>query len=243
MQVHVSRLRKALGDPDLLTTRPAGYELRVRPGELDSERFERLVEEGRRALAEGRAEHAATVLREALALWRGSPLAEVTFEPFAQAEIARLEEQRLAALEARIEAELAAGRHAMLIGQLQQLVAENPTRERLAGLLMLALYRCERQADALQVYQDARRALVEDLGIEPGEGLRELETGGSLRRRQSEALEEVLAAAHESGRYWRTIVPLHSGDQRGSAYSSWRRSHKTAASPSLRPTGVRSRRA
>ena len=175
VQVHVSRLRKALGDADILARRPAGYQLRVRPGELDAERFERFLEEGRHALAEGRAEHAAAVLREALALWRGSPLAELTFEAFAQAEIARLEEQRVAALEARVEADLAAGTHAALIGELQLLVAEHPTRERLAGQLMLALYRCERQADALQVYQDARRALVEELGIEPGEGLRGLE--------------------------------------------------------------------
>jgi WD40 repeat protein/DNA-binding SARP family transcriptional activator len=174
VQVHVSRLRKALGDGDVVATTPAGYCLRVRPGELDAERFEHLVEDGRRALAEGRAEHAAKVLREALVLWRGPPLAELALEPFAPAEIARLEEQRLAALEARVEADLAAGREAELIGELQHLVAEHPTRERLAGQLMLALYRCGRQADALNAYRDARQTLVERVGVEPGPELRRL---------------------------------------------------------------------
>ena len=121
MQVHVSRLRKALGDPDIVTTTPAGYRLQVRPGELDAERFERLVEDGRRALTAGRPSRRRTILREALALWRGPPLADLAFEPFAQPEIARLEEQRLGALEARVEADLAAGRHAALVGELQRL--------------------------------------------------------------------------------------------------------------------------
>ena len=115
------------------------------------------------------------MLREALALWRGPPLADLAFEPFAQAEIARLEEQRLAALEARVEADLAAGRHAALVGELQRLVAANPTRERLAGQLMLALYRCGRQAEALEAYRDARRRLVADVGVEPGPELRRLQ--------------------------------------------------------------------
>jgi DNA-binding SARP family transcriptional activator/tetratricopeptide (TPR) repeat protein len=175
VHVHVSRLRKALGDPDLIATTPAGYCLRVRPDELDAARFERLVQDGRRALAGGQAEHAATVLREALTLWRGPALAELAFEPFAHAEIARLEEQRLAALEARIEADLAAGRHAELVGELRRLVAVNATRERLAAQLMLALYRCGRQTDALEVYQDTRRVLVNEIGVEPGPGLRELQ--------------------------------------------------------------------
>ena len=133
VQVHVSRLRKALGDPEAVATTPAGYRLRVRPGELDAERFARGVEAGRRALAAGDAERAAVVLREALELWRGPPLAELEFEPFAPAEIARLEEQRLAALEARVEADLAA-RLARCAGRAscRQLRAEHPTRERLA---------------------------------------------------------------------------------------------------------------
>ena len=119
-------MRKALDDPDVLVTTPAGYCLRVRPGELDAERFERLVAEGREALADGRAEHAAAQLREALQLWRGPPLAEVASAPFAPGEIARLEEQHLAALEVRVEADLAAGRHAELVGELQQLTSQHP---------------------------------------------------------------------------------------------------------------------
>jgi len=175
VQTHVSRLRRALGDPDILATTPAGYRLRVRPDELDAERFERLVEEGRAALAGGRPEHASALLRGALSLWRGSPLADLADEPFAAAEIARLDEERLAALEARVEADLAAGCHDALVGELQHLVAENPTRERLAGQLMLALYRCGRQAESLEAYAQARRVLVSEIGVEPGPELRGLQ--------------------------------------------------------------------
>jgi WD40 repeat protein/DNA-binding SARP family transcriptional activator len=171
VQVTVSRLRKALGDKTLLTTSPAGYRLHVRPGELDADRFARKVEDGRSALAAGRPERAGAILREALSLWRGPPLAGID-EPFAPAEVTRLEEQKLSALELRVEADLAAGRHAALIGELQQLVAGHRDRERLAGQLMLALYRCERQSEALEVYREARQALVEELGIEPGHPLR-----------------------------------------------------------------------
>jgi DNA-binding SARP family transcriptional activator len=176
VQVHVSRLRKALGDGEAVTTTPAGYVLRVRPGELDAERFERLVQQGREALAHGRAEYAAGLLRDALSLWRGPPLAELAFEPFAQAEIARLREQRLAALETRVEADLAAGRHAALVGELQALAAEHPTRERLTAHLMLALYRCGRQSDALAAYQRTRLRLAGELGLEPGADLQALQT-------------------------------------------------------------------
>ena len=174
VQVYVSRLRKALGDPEAIATTPAGYRLRVRPGELDAERFERGVEAGRRALAAGEPEQAGELLRDALGLWRGPPLAELEFEPFAQVEIARLQEQRLAALEARVDADLAMGRHAALIGELQGLLAEHPTRERFAADLMLALYRSGRQAEALEVYRDARRVLVERVGVEPGPELQRL---------------------------------------------------------------------
>jgi DNA-binding SARP family transcriptional activator len=149
VHVHVSRLRKALRDGNALTTAPAGYSLRVLPGELDAERFARLVAEGQSAMAAGQPESAAAVLREALSLWRGPPLADFAFQPFAQTEIARLDEQRMAALEARIDADLAAGRHSRLAGELQQLVGAHPTRERFAAQLMLALYRSGRQADAL----------------------------------------------------------------------------------------------
>ena len=175
VHVNVSRLRKALGAGEFLTTTPAGYRLRVQPGELDADRFQQLVEEGRRALARGQHEEAGTVLREALKLWRGPPLADLAFEPFAQTEIARLEEQHEAAIEARVEADLAAGRHAELVGELRQLAAAHPAHERLAGQLMLALYRSGRQGDALEAYREARRRLADELGVEPGEDLRLLQ--------------------------------------------------------------------
>src|SRR3954451_16031946 len=174
VQVYVARLRKALGDPEVLVTTPGGYCLRVRPGELDAERFERQVADGRRALAAGRGEDAAAELREALELWRGPPLAELASAPFAPAEIARLEEQHLAALEVRVEADMAAGRHAELVGELQQLTSAHPWRERLHAQLLLALYRSGRQADALEAYRHAREVLVEQLGIEPGAELHDL---------------------------------------------------------------------
>src|SRR4051794_30544292 len=175
VQVHVSRLRKALGDAAIVETTPAGYRLRVSPDELDAERFKDRVKEGQRALAAGEAERAASVLREALGLWRGPPLAGLEFEAFAQVEIAWLEEQRMAALETRIEADLALGRHAENAAELQRLVADHPTRERLVGQLMVALYRCGRQAEALEAYREAHRALVEHAGIEPGPELRRLQ--------------------------------------------------------------------
>src|SRR3954447_7268807 len=174
VQVYVARLRKALEDPDALVTTPAGYTLRVQLGELDAERFERQVADGRDALAAGRAEHAAAQLREALGLWRGPPLADLASAPFAPAEIARLEEQHLAALEVRVDADLAAGHHAELIGELQQLTTQHPWREQLHAQLMLALYRSGRQADALGAYRHAREILVEQLGVEPGVELNDL---------------------------------------------------------------------
>jgi DNA-binding SARP family transcriptional activator/class 3 adenylate cyclase len=174
VQVNVARLRKALGDPDLLATTPAGYCLRVGPGELDAERFERQVADGRRALAAGRGEEAAAKVRAALELWRGPPLAELASTPFAPVEIARLEEQHLAALELRVEADLAAGRHAELVGELQQLTSRHPWRERLHAQRMLALYRSGRQGEALEAYREAREALVDQLGVEPGAELHDL---------------------------------------------------------------------
>jgi YVTN family beta-propeller protein len=174
LQVYVSRLRKLL-PPETLLTRPPGYLIEIAPDELDLQRFERLLAEGHEALAQHDAEQAAHLLHEALALWRGPALAEFAFEPFAQAEIGRLEDLRLAAVEERIEADLALGRHAELIGELEALVAENPHRERLRFQLMLALYRSGRQAEALEAYRDARRALVDELGIEPSERLQQLE--------------------------------------------------------------------
>jgi DNA-binding SARP family transcriptional activator len=170
VQVYVSRLRKVLGEGRLVTRSP-GYVLRVDPSELDVARFEALVGEARGAAPEV----AAVRLREALALWRGPPLADLAYEPFARAEIARLEELRLVALELRFDAELATGRHAELVGELEALVAEHPLREGLHRRLMLALYRSGRQAEALEVYRRTRRVLVEELGVEPGRALQELE--------------------------------------------------------------------
>jgi YVTN family beta-propeller protein len=158
----VSLLRKELGER--LVTRSTGYLLRVEPGELDSERLER-------AVADGGLEQ----LSAALALWRGTPLTQLADQEFARHEIARLEELRLAAIEARIEAELALGRAGTVVSELEALVRAHPLRERLRALLMLALYRAGRQSDALQAYQDARRTLSSELGLEPGRQLQELE--------------------------------------------------------------------
>ncbi len=180
LQMHVSRLRKALSGEDgrsagLIITRERGYSLAIYPEQLDAWRFERLVAEGRDELAAGRAESAVTALEHALDLWRGSPLADLAYEPFAQQEVARLEDLRVAAVERLVEAKLALARHAEVLEQLESLIAEHPYREGLRAQLMLALYRCDRQADALQAYQDARHTLAEELGIEPGERLRALE--------------------------------------------------------------------
>ena len=174
LRVNVSRLRKTL-PPDVLTTRSPGYVLRVEPDQLDLHRFERLVDEGRSLLARGLAAAASERLRDALALWRGPALADFAYESFAQAAIARLDEIRLAAVELRIDADLALGRHDELVGELEALVAEHPLRERLRMHLMTALYRSGRQAEALDAYQDARRALVDELGIDPSPALQELE--------------------------------------------------------------------
>ncbi len=180
LQVYVARLRKLLepggaSADSVIRTRAPGYLIALEPDQLDLDRFERLVEEGRRAVREARAEDAAAGLRAALALWRGPPLADLASEPFARGQTARLEELRAAALEERIEADLALGRHAELVGELHALVADHPFRERLRAQLMLALYRSGRQAEALGAYQETRRVLVEQLGIEPGLQLRELE--------------------------------------------------------------------
>ena len=174
LQNYVSRLRRQLGD-GLLVTRGHGYELRVEPGELDVERFTELLEAGRRALASNEPEVATTTLRAALSLWRGPALTEFANERFARSEIDRLEELRLAALTERIEADLALGRHADLIGELEVLTARYPFQERLCAQRMLALYRSGRQAEALEAYRALRHALVVQLGIEPGASLQALE--------------------------------------------------------------------
>jgi predicted ATPase/DNA-binding SARP family transcriptional activator len=172
LQVRVSQLRKALGGAGgRIATRAPGYVLRVDVDELDLYCFERLVSEADGA----EPAEAAAKLRKALGLWRGAPLADLSYASFAQPEIRRLEELRLAASEKRIEADLELGRHADLVGELEMRVEEHPLRERLHAQLMLALYRCGRQADALAAYQNARRVLVEQLAIEPSAPLRQLE--------------------------------------------------------------------
>jgi DNA-binding SARP family transcriptional activator len=171
LQYHVSQLRKTLGSSDRIVTRDPGYLIRIKPDELDLLRFEALVADAQDAPPE----RGAQLLRDALGLWRGAPLADLADASFAQAEIRRLEELRLGALEQRIEADLAVGGHAELVGELEALVAEQPLRERLRGALMLALYRAGRQAEALDVYRQTRRLLVEELGIEPSPALQELE--------------------------------------------------------------------
>jgi DNA-binding SARP family transcriptional activator len=179
LSVRMSRLRKALeqagGAGSAIVTRAPGYAIEVGSEEFDLLRFEDLSAAGARAFDAGDARTASTTLRAGLDLWRGPPLADFAFEPFAQADIPRLEELRIAALENRIEADLELGRHATLIGELEGLVVGHPFRERLHGQLMLALYRCGRQAEALEAYRTARRVLVEGVGIEPGRELRELE--------------------------------------------------------------------
>jgi DNA-binding SARP family transcriptional activator len=180
VQVYVSRLRKAL-EPDrageagdVLITQAPGYVVRVGPDELDIKRFELLADAGQEALSAGAARDASERFAEALALWRGPALADFVFEPFAEAEIGRLEGLRVAALEGRLDADLALGREAAVLGELEAMVAEHPLRERLRAQLMRALYQAGRQAEALEAYREARNALTEELGIEPGRELREL---------------------------------------------------------------------
>jgi predicted ATPase/DNA-binding SARP family transcriptional activator len=169
-----SRKRRAAGE--VLVTTSAGYELRVAEGALDRDRFETLAAQGHQALVAGRHAQAAELCRSALALWRGQALAEFAYEPWAQGEAERLAELRLVTLEQRIEAELELGHHGELVGELEALVAEHPLRERPRALLMLALYRAGRQAEALEAYQQARRALVDELGIDLSPELRGLQS-------------------------------------------------------------------
>jgi YVTN family beta-propeller protein len=174
VQVYVSRLRKALGD-GVLVTRGGGYALDLTGESVDADRFSRLADEGRKALDDGDPRGAHEALTAALALWRGPALADLAYEPFAQNEATRLEELRLVARENRAEADLALGHHAELVPELEALVRAHPTRERLREELMLALYRSGRQVEALESYRDARRTLDEELGLEPGPRLQQLE--------------------------------------------------------------------
>src|SRR5919198_1179871 len=182
LQAYISNLRREL-EPDraprsparVLVTQPPGYLLRVDPDDIDASRFEALVARGRGLLEAEDPQAALTALSNALRLWRGPALAELASEPFAQVEATRLEGLRLLAVESRLEAELALGRHAAVAPELEALVGTHRYRERLWGLLLLALYRCGRQADALHAFQDARAILAEELGIDPGPALQQLE--------------------------------------------------------------------
>jgi DNA-binding SARP family transcriptional activator len=174
LQAAISRLRRALPERRLLTTAP-GYTLRIFPDELDVSRFDRLVSEGRVLLAAGAAAQAAQKLSQALSLWQGPALADFRDEPFAQPEIARLEELHVICQEERVEADLASGSASVLIPELRRLVSEHPLRERLRGQLMLALYRAGRQTEALDVYRKFQNFLLEELGLDTTPHLRELQ--------------------------------------------------------------------
>jgi DNA-binding SARP family transcriptional activator len=201
---YVAQLRRALG-PGLVLSRAGSYLLDIGPEQIDVGRFERLTAEGRAASGEARVEK----LREALTLWRGPPLADLAFEPFAANEASRLEELRTAALEELIDAKLSLGASAELVAELEALITEHPFRERLRGQLMLALYRAGRQAEALEAYQEARRTLTDELGIEPSAPLRELEQA-LLRQDPSVAapvrVEREMAAPQEERRKTVTVL-------------------------------------
>lgn len=211
VQRQISGIRKALGAEAAIETRAPGYLIRVAPDRLDLARFEGQAGEAGRALARGEAREAADLLQEALSLWRGAALADLAYESFAQVAIGRLEEIRLAAVEQRIEADIALGRHSELIGELAALAAEYPLRESLSAQLMVALYRSGRQAESLDVYRRAREALVERFGIEPTPALRGLERA-ILKQDPSLNLagtsrDRTRPAAHSSGAV--LVLPSH----------------------------------
>ena len=203
VQVHVSRLRRELGEA-MLETRPTGYVVAVAPGQVDAHEFQELLDRGRDELRSGRAAEAARLLRQALALWRGPVLAGMEANGSTRSIASRLEDLRLVALETRIEADLALGHHASLVGELEGLVAEHPYREGMRRQLMLALYRSGRQADALAAYRAARASLVEELGVEPGPELRELEA--AMLRHDPALAAPAAVAASPRGRHSRRAV-------------------------------------
>ncbi len=204
LQVQVSRLRRVLGE-ERIATRGGGYALDLPRDALDAARFDRLSAEGRAALHAGDAEAAATVLRDALALWRGAALVDFADDAFARPVITRLEESRFTAIEDRVDADLLLGRHAELIGELEALVQEHPLRERLWAQLMTALYRAGRQADALRAYQRARTVLAEQLGIDPGPALRQVEE--AVLAQDSALASPPLPSAGEAARTSSTNLP------------------------------------
>lgn len=194
LHVHASALRRLL-PPDLpILGRPGGYLLQLGPGQLDADRFEDLVARGRAELSSGYADAAATRLRDALALWRGPPLADVTWERFAEAEVERWEELRHTAQEDLADAQLAAGRHANAVADLETLVREQPFRERRWAQLMVALYRAGRQAEALDRYREICALLAGELGVDPSPRLRDLQ---ARILRQDDSLDPVVADAEQ----------------------------------------------
>ena len=212
VQGYVSNLRRALGE-GLLVTRGRGYELRAAPEQVDVDQFLSLAGEGGRALEAGDAAKAAAVLRAALALWRGPPLADFSYKAFAQPEIARLEEARLAALSDRVDADLALGEHTRLVSELEALVREHPLRERLVCQLMLALYRSGRQADALESYRNARRRLVDQIGVEPGRELERLQQAILIQDPELEPPSRVSAPSRvfSAARTWNSGLVIAAG--------------------------------
>jgi DNA-binding SARP family transcriptional activator len=208
VQRQVSELRKALGSAAAIETRSPGYVARLSSEQLDLSRFERLVEEANGAHVRGDRRSEADLLREALKLWRGAPLADLAYESFAQRSIERLEEIRLAALEQRFDADLSLGRHSELVAELEQLTGEHPVRERLQGQLMLALYRSGRQAEALEVYRKARETLLHEFGIDPSPALHELERA-ILNQEPSLVAEHAAGPKLELGR---VLLVLASSD-------------------------------
>ena len=200
LQNSVARLRRALGD-DVLETRAPGYVLNATQEQIDARRFEQALRDARRLPPDERR----ASLESALALWRGPALAEFAFEEFAQAEMRRLEELRLVAQEERIDADLELGQHADVIGELEALVREHPLRETLRRQLMLALYRAGRQAEALEVYQDARARFIDELGIEPGPELKRLQSE-VLRHEAGLALSDQPAPTDEEGEIVKALL-------------------------------------
>jgi DNA-binding SARP family transcriptional activator/ABC-type transport system substrate-binding protein/streptogramin lyase len=229
----ISRLRKTLEPSEMLATRPGGYVLQVEPEQIDVHRFDRLFEEGRRANAAGKSAAAAKVLRQALGLWRGGALADLGYESFARVEIERLEVLRLAALEERIDADLALGRHQAIVAELESLTAKHHLHERPRAQLMLALYRSGRQAEALRVYADTRRRLVDELGLEPGQALQQLEqailrqdpsldlalAGSGTRRRRRRRLAAATALLLAAAAAAAGVLLAHGGTQSSRAQS------------------------
>jgi DNA-binding SARP family transcriptional activator len=200
LQNSISRLRRELG-PDVLETKTPGYVLRAEPQQIDARRFEMQLRDARRAGAEERRE----LLQRALSLWRGPALADFAFDDFAQAEIRRLEELRLVAHGERIDADLELGRHGDVIGELEGLVRDHPLRETFRRQLMLALYRAGRQAEALDVYQDARARFIDELGIEPGPELKQLQSE-ILRHAAGLAVSDAPAPLDEEGEIVKALL-------------------------------------